>query len=116
MVETCHRNLPNSTCFVPNTMPRPKEPFHLVADRTRRRRLQDLQPVVTKELAAPYTIKYPPDTGQIVLTPETRVVVAVPPEPTMEGRSIMAVWRIRSLHVSRTESRYLVGSMTYSVV
>ena len=28
----------------------------------------------------------------------------------------MAVWRIRSLHLSRTESRYLVGSMTYGVV
>ena len=28
----------------------------------------------------------------------------------------MAVWRIRSLHFSRTESRYLVGSMTYVVV
>ena len=85
MVETYDKNLPNSTGFVSNTMPRPKEPFHLVADRTRRRRLQELQQVVTKELAAPYTVKYLPDTGQIVLTPETRVVVAVPPEPTMEG-------------------------------
>ena len=28
----------------------------------------------------------------------------------------MAVWRIRSLHLSRTEARYLVGSMTYGVV
>ena len=28
----------------------------------------------------------------------------------------MAVWRIRSLHFSRTEARYLVGSMTYGVV
>ena len=28
----------------------------------------------------------------------------------------MAVSRIRSLHLSRTESRYLVGSMTYGVV
>ena len=27
----------------------------------------------------------------------------------------MAVWTIRSLHFSRTESRYLVGSMTYGV-
>ena len=97
-------------------MPRPKEPFHLVADRTRRRRLQELQEVVTKELAAPYTVKYLPDTGQIVLTPETRIVATVQPEPTQEERLIMAVWRIRSLHLSRTESRYLVGSMTYGVV
>ena len=28
----------------------------------------------------------------------------------------MAVWRIRSLHLSRTESRCVVGSMTYGVV
>ena len=60
MVETCDKNLSNSTGFVPNTMPLPKEPFHLVADRTRQRRLQELQEVVTKELAAPYTVKYQP--------------------------------------------------------
>ena len=115
-VETSDKNVPNSTGFVPNTMPRPKEPFDLVADHTRRRRLQELQQVVTKELAAPYTIKYLPDTGQIVLTQGTRVVVPVPPEPTMEERLIMAGWRIRSLHLPRIESRYLVGSMTYGVV
>ena len=97
-------------------MPRPKEPFHLLADRTRRRRLQELQEVVTKELAAPYTVKYLPDTWQIVLTPETRIVATVQPEPTQEERLIMAVWRIRSLHLSRTESLYLVGSITYGVV
>ena len=95
-------------------MPRPKEPFHLLADRTRRRRLQELQEVVTKELAAPYTVKYLP--WQTVLTPETRIVATVQPEPTQEERLIMAVWRIRSLQLSRTESRYLVGSMTYGVV
>ena len=103
----------HSIGLVSHTMPRPKEPFHLLADRTRRRRLQELQEVVTKELAAPYTVKYLPDPGQIVLTTETRVVATVQPEPT---QVIMAVWRIRSLHLSRTESRYLVGSMTYSVV
>ena len=116
MVETCDTCLPHSTSLVPHTMPRPKEPFHLLAGCTRRRRLQELQQVVTKELAAPYTVKYLPDTGQIVLTPETRVVVTVQPEPTMEERLIMAVWWIRSLHLSRTESQYLVGSMTYGVV
>ena len=116
MVETCHKNLPNYTGFVQNTMPWPKEPFRLVADRTQRRHLQELQQVVTKELAAPYIVKYLPDTGRIVLTPETRLVVVVSPEPTLEERLIMGVWRIRSLHLSRTESRYLVGSMTYGVV
>ena len=113
MVVTCDKCLPHSTGLVSHTMPRPKEPFHLLAGRTQRRRLQELQQVVTKELAAPYTVKYLPDTG---LTPKTRVVVTVQPEPTMEERLIMAVWRIRSLHLSRTESRYLVGSMTYGVV
>ena len=28
----------------------------------------------------------------------------------------MTIWRIRSLHLSRTEARYLVGSMMYGVV
>ena len=28
----------------------------------------------------------------------------------------MAVWRIRSLHLSRPEARYLVGQMAYGVV
>ena len=116
MVETPNKNVPNSTGLVPNTMLRPKEPFHLVAGRTRRRRLQELQQVVTTELAAPYTVTCLPDYGQIVLTPKTRVVVALPPKPTMEERLIMAVRRIRSLHHSRTESRYLVGSMTYGAV
>ena len=116
MVETCDKCLSHSTGLVPHTMPRPKEPFHLLAGRTQRRRLQELQQVVTKELAAPCTVKYLPDTGQIVLTPETRVVVTVQPERNMEERLILAFWQIRSLHLSRTESRYLVGSMTYGVV
>ena len=39
----------------------------------------------------------------------------VDPDPSMEERLVMAVWRIRSLHVSRTAG-YPVGSMTYGVV
>ena len=121
MAETSDKILPNSTGYVPNTMlcddgARPKEPFHLVVDHMRRRRLQHLQQVVTKELAAPYTVKYLPNTGQIVPTLGTRVVLAVTLEPTMEERLIMAVWRIWSLHLSRIEAQYLVGSMTYGVV
>ena len=112
----CDNCLPHCTGPVPHTMPRPKEPFHLLAGRTQRRRRQELQQMVTKEVAAPYTVKYVQGTGQIVPAPERRVVVTVQPEPTMEERLIMAVSRIRSLHLSRTESRYLVGSMTYGVV
>ena len=115
MVETCDKCLPHSTGLVPHTMPWPKEQFHLLAGRTQWRRLEELWQIVTEELAAPYTVKYLPDTGQIVLTPETRVLVTVQPEPTLEERLIMAVWQIRSLHLSRTESRYVVGSMTYGV-
>ena len=88
--------LPNSTGFPPHTMPCgdgvwPKEPLHLVADRTRRRRLQDLQKV-SRGLTAPHSVTHLPDTGQIVLTPETRVTRGVQPEPNMEERLIMAVW------------------------
>ena len=116
MVETCDKCPPRSKGLVPHTMPRPEEPFHLLAGHAQRRGLRELQQVVTKELAAPYTVKYLPDTGKIVLTPKTRVVVTVQPEITMEEWLITVVWRIRSLHLSRTESRYLVGSMTYGVV
>ena len=76
-----------------------------------------LRQVVTKERAAPYAVKYMPDTGQIVLTPLLYGVVrAVVPEPCMEERLIMDVWRVQSLHLSRTEVRYLLGSMAYGVV
>ena len=94
----------------------PKEPFHLVADRKPRRRLQDLRQVLSKELAQPDTVKYLPDAGQIVVTPVTRVSPTVQLETIMEERLIMAVWQIRSLHLSRAEARYLVGSMTYGVI
>ena len=106
MVETSDSILPISKGFVPGSMghgdgDRPKEPFHLVVDRTQRRRLEDLRQVVTKELASPCTVQYLPKTGQIVLAPQIRVVRAVRPEPTTEERLTMAVWRIRSLHLSR---------------
>ena len=38
----CDKCLPHSTGLVPHMMPRPKEPFHLLAGRTQRRRLQEL--------------------------------------------------------------------------
>ena len=64
MVETCDKCLLHFTGLVPNTMPRPKEPFHLLADRTQRRRLQELLQVVSKELAAPYTVNFCPTPGK----------------------------------------------------
>ena len=115
------KTLPISTGFRAHTTARadgarPRKPFHLITDGARRRRLQDLQQVVSKELATPYTVKYLPHTGQMVLTPETRVTRTLQHELTMEERLIMAVWRIWSFHLSRTMVRHLVGSMTYGVV
>ena len=95
---------------------RHKEPFYPVADRTRRRCLQDLQQVVSREFGAPYTLKYLADTGQTLLTLERRGTRTVQFEPNMEERLILAAWWMRSLHLSRTEARYLVGSLTYGVV
>ena len=88
----------------------------MVGDRTPWWPLQDLQQVLRRELVAPYTVKYLPDTGQIVLTPEIRVTRTVQPERSMDTRSIIAVWRIWSLHLFRTQAWYLMGSMTYGVV
>ena len=112
------KTLPISTGFPPHTMgrgdgARPKEPSHLVFDRRRRRRLQDLKEVVSKELAAPYTAKYLPDTGQIVLASETTATRTGQPEPSMEETWIMAVWQIPSLHRFGTKAPYLVWSMMY---
>ena len=73
---------------------RPRQFFHLLSDRWKRRRIQDLQQVVSKELAAPYNAKYLPDTAQKVLSLETRVTLIVDPDPSMEERLVMAVWQI----------------------
>ena len=40
----------------------------------------------------------------------------VDPNPSMEEWLVMTIWRIRSLHLSRTEVRYLVGNLAYIVV
>ena len=72
--------------------------------------------MVSKEFAAPYTVNYLPNTRQIVRIPETRITRTVDPKPSMEERLVIAVWRIRSLHLSRTEARYLVGQMAYVLV
>ena len=95
---------------------RPKEALHSLCDHSKSRRIQDPQQIVSNELAPPYTAAYLSDTGQIVLTPETRVTRTVDPNPRMEERLVMAVRRILFLQVTMTEARYVVGNMTYSVV
>ena len=52
----------------------------------------------------------------MVLRPETSIVRAVLLGPTLDERLILAIWRIRWLHLSRTEARYLIGSMSSGVV
>ena len=54
-------------------------------------------------------MKHLPDTGQIVLTPVDRGggSGALPTAPSMWEKTVAAVWRIRSLHLSRTEAQYL---------
>ena len=69
-----------------------------------------------KEVAAPNSANDQPDTGQVVLTPETRVTRTVDLEPSMYERLVMAVWRIRSLHLCRMEAQDVYGQMTYNVV
>ena len=100
---------------------RPKEAFHLLTYRSQRRLLQGFCYLVSKDLATPCTVKCLPDSTQIVLTTETRVTPPVDHELCTEERLVMervvmTVWRIGSLHLSKTETRYLVGQMTNGVL
>ena len=74
-------------------------PFHIVPSRTHIHRRQiSLEEVVGKELGAPYTCKFIPETGQIVLTPEKESTSpGSATEPTLLDKTVCAVWRFRSL-------------------
>ena len=71
------------------------------------RRLQSLADVVSGELDAPYTAQHLPDTRQIMLK---RVAGrgggrgANPTAPSLWENTLAAVWRIRSVLLSRTEA------------
>ena len=58
---------------------RSKMAFRLLTDYSQGRLRQDLQQMVIKELAAPYTVNCLPDTGQITLTPELPFISMCPP-------------------------------------
>ena len=81
----------------------------------RARRLRTLQGVVSGELGAEYLVKHLPDTGQIVLTPVDGGVGALPTAPSMWEKTVAAVWRIRSLHLSTTEAQYLTPHLVEGV-
>ena len=81
---------------------------HINSRQHRARRLRTLQHIVSGGLGAEYLVKHLPDTGQIVLTPvDGGGVGALPTAPSTWEKTVAAVWRIRSLHLSRTEAQYL---------
>ena len=82
---------------------------HVKSRQHRARRLRTLQEVVSGELGAKYLVRHLPDTGQIVLTPVDRGGggCALCTAPSMWEMTVAAVWRIRSLHLSKTEAQYL---------
>ena len=81
-------------------------PFHTVCSRTHiHRRLKSLEEVVGKELGAPYTCQLIPEMGQIVL--EGKHVAGFGHRTDPRDKTVCAVWRFLSLHVSQTEAQYL---------
>ena len=78
---------------------------HVKSRQHRARRVRTLQEVVSGELGAKYLVRHLTDRGQIVLTPVDRGgSSALPTAPSMWEKTVAAVGRIRSLHLSRTEA------------
>ena len=71
--------------------------------------LEDIAGRCFGELGAQYLVKHLPDMGQIVLTPIDGGggSGALPAAPCMWEKTVAAVRRIRSLHLSRTGARCL---------
>ena len=89
---------------------------HIKSKQHRARRLRTLQDGVSGELGAEYLVKHLPDTGQIVLTPVDRLGIgALPTAPSMWEKTVAAVWRIRSLHMSRSEAPYLTPHLVEGI-
>ena len=84
-----------------------RSPFpHIKSRQHKARRLQLLEDVVSRELGAPYMVQHLPDRGQIMLTPVAGGGGgANPTAPSLWEKTVVAVWRIRSLHLSRTEAQ-----------
>ena len=89
-----------------------RSPFsHIKSRQHKAHRLQSLEDVVSRELGAPYMVPHLPDTGHIMLTPVARGGGgggrANPTAPSLWEKTVAAMWRTRSLHLSRTEAQYL---------
>ena len=82
---------------------------HIKSKQHQKHRLKSLQQVVSRERGAPYAVQHLRDTGPIVLTPvDKNGDRACPTAPSLREKTVATVWRIRSLHLSRTEAHYLI--------
>ena len=84
-----------------------RSPFsHIKSKKHKARRLQSSKDGVSRVLGAPYTVQHLPDAGQIMLPPPAggRGGATNPTAPSPWEKTVAAVWRIRSLHLSRTEA------------
>ena len=90
---------------------------HINSRQHHARRLRTLQDVVSGDLGAEYLVKHFSDTGQMVLTSEDGGGGdgAVPTAPSMWEKTVAAMWRIRSLHLSRTVAQYLTPHLVEGV-
>ena len=79
-------------------------------------RLKSSQDVVNRELGAPYVVHHLLDTGHIVLTPVAGGSCgANPTAPRMCEKTVAALRRIWSLHLSSTEAQHLTPHLVNGV-
>ena len=89
---------------------------HIKSRQHKARQLKSLEDVVSRELGAPYAVQHLLDTGQIMLTLVAGGLCgAHPTAPTLWEKNVATVWRIRSLHLSRTEAQYLTPHLVEGV-
>ena len=80
---------------------------HIKFRQNKARRLKPLEDVASRELAARYKVQHLPDTGQIVSTLVAGGVCgANATAPSLWEKTVVVVWHIRQLRLSRTEAHY----------
>ena len=90
-----------------------RSPFsHVKSRQHKARQLQPLKDIVSRELGTPYPVQDLPDKVPIVLT---LAAGANPTAPSLWEKTVAAVYRIRSLHLSRTEEQYLTPHLVEGV-
>ena len=98
-----------------STMPPPALPFRDMLPRSQRRALAQLEVAAAVPLRARYRAHVQPN-GHILL-----VLVEQPMTADVVGgadrwqRTVRAIWRTRSMGLSRTEARYLVPDLAESI-